>query len=152
MTDQVNFGDELVSPEEKTRRVGAVFSSVARRYDMMNDLMSMGLHRAWKAFTLLRADLRPGQRVLDIAGGTGDLAQAFARKVGSSGLVVHTDINPTGVVPKGPDLANWGEPHGRESLGGRPFGDGTPPDPPPEDERVPTAHNPHVGDDGLVHA
>ena len=64
---------------------------------------------------------------------------------------VHTDINPTGVVPKGPDLANWGEPHGREALGGRPFGDGTPPGPPSEDERVPTAHNPHVGPDGLVH-
>ena len=65
---------------------------------------------------------------------------------------VHTDINPTGVVPKGPDLANWAHPHGRASLGGRPFGDGTPPGPPPVGERVPTAHNPHIGANGLVHA
>lgn len=64
---------------------------------------------------------------------------------------VHRDINPTGVVPKGPDLSGWAEPHGRESLGGRPFGDGTPPGPPSEGERVPTTHNPHVGPDGLVH-
>ncbi len=63
---------------------------------------------------------------------------------------VHGDINPTGVVPLGPDLSGWMEPHGREALGGRPFGDGTPPGPPPEGERVPTAHNPHVGADGLV--
>ena len=62
---------------------------------------------------------------------------------------VHRDINPTGIVPAGPDLAGWAEPHGRESLGGRPFGDGFPPGPPPEGERVPTAHNPHVGEDGL---
>jgi putative glutathione S-transferase len=64
---------------------------------------------------------------------------------------VHRDINPTGVVPAGPDLSGWAEPHGRESLGGNPFGEGTPPGPPPEGERVPTAHNPHVGTDGLVH-
>jgi putative glutathione S-transferase len=64
---------------------------------------------------------------------------------------VHHDINPTAVVPGGPDLSGWAEPHGREVLGGRPFGDGTPPGPPPEDERVPSAHNPHVGEDGLVH-
>ena len=64
---------------------------------------------------------------------------------------VHTDINPPGVVPAGPDLAGWAQPHGRQALGGRPFGDGTPPGPPPEGERVPTAHNPHVGPDGLVH-
>ncbi len=61
---------------------------------------------------------------------------------------VHRDINPTGVVPKGPDLSGWGEPHGREELGGRPFGDGTPPGPPPEGERVPTAHNPTSGRTG----
>ena len=64
---------------------------------------------------------------------------------------VHRDINPTGVVPAGPDLSGWAHPHGRESLGGRPFGDGTPPGPPPAVERVPTDHNPHVGSDGLVH-
>lgn len=63
---------------------------------------------------------------------------------------VHRDINPTGVVPAGPDLSGWATPHGRESFGGRPFGDGTPPGPPPEGERVPTAHNPHVGADGMV--
>jgi len=73
--------------------VRGVFDSVAPRYDLMNDLMSMGLHRAWKAFTVLCADVRPGHRVLDIAGGTGDLAKAFARKAGSGGMVVHTDIN-----------------------------------------------------------
>jgi putative glutathione S-transferase len=65
--------------------------------------------------------------------------------------VVHRDINPTGVVPAGPDLSGWAQPHGRESLGGTPFGDGTPPGPPPQGERVPTASNPHVGEDGLVH-
>ena len=90
---QTHFGFESVDEREKARRVRGVFDSVAPRYDIMNDLMSLGLHRAWKAYTLLVADVRPGQRVLDIAGGTGDLAQAFARKVGSEGLVVHTDIN-----------------------------------------------------------
>ena len=70
-----------------------VFDSVAPRYDLMNDLMSIGLHRAWKAYTVMVANVREGQRVLDIAGGTGDLALAFARKVGASGQVVHTDIN-----------------------------------------------------------
>jgi demethylmenaquinone methyltransferase/2-methoxy-6-polyprenyl-1,4-benzoquinol methylase len=89
-----HFGFESVDEREKARRVRSVFDSVAPRYDMMNDLMSLGLHRAWKAYTVLAADVRPGHRVLDLAGGTGDLAQAFARKVGSAGLVVHTDINP----------------------------------------------------------
>jgi len=88
-----HFGFQTVEEREKARRVRGVFDSVAPRYDLMNDLMSMGLHRAWKAYTVLCADLRPGQRVLDIAGGTGDLAQAFARKVGPTGMVVHTDIN-----------------------------------------------------------
>ena len=64
---------------------------------------------------------------------------------------VHRDINPTGIVPAGPDLSGWGAPHDRERLGGSPFGDGTPPGPPPQGERVPTAHNPHIGADGLVH-
>jgi demethylmenaquinone methyltransferase / 2-methoxy-6-polyprenyl-1,4-benzoquinol methylase len=73
--------------------VRGVFDSVASKYDVMNDLMSMGLHRAWKAYTVAVANLREGQSVLDIAGGTGDLARAFARKVGASGLVVHSDIN-----------------------------------------------------------
>ena len=88
-----HFGYQSVDEREKASRVRSVFDSVAPRYDMMNDLMSLGLHRAWKAYTVLVADVRPGQRVLDLAGGTGDLAQAFARKVGDSGLVVHTDIN-----------------------------------------------------------
>jgi len=93
MTKQVNFGDELVSPEEKTRRVGRVFSSVARRYDLMNDLMSGGLHRLWKQFTLSQTGLREGHRALDVAGGTGDLAAGMARQVGDTGLVVLSDIN-----------------------------------------------------------
>lgn len=90
---QTHFGYQSVDEKEKARRVRSVFDSVAPRYDVMNDLMSLGLHRAWKAYTVMVADLRPGQRVLDLAGGTGDLARAFARKVGSGGLVVHTDIN-----------------------------------------------------------
>jgi demethylmenaquinone methyltransferase/2-methoxy-6-polyprenyl-1,4-benzoquinol methylase len=90
---QTHFGYQSVDEKEKARRVRGVFDSVAPRYDVMNDLMSLGLHRAWKAYTVMVADLRPGQRVLDLAGGTGDLAQAFARKVGRDGLVVHTDIN-----------------------------------------------------------
>jgi len=90
---ETHFGFESVDEREKARKVRGVFDSVAPRYDVMNDLMSLGLHRAWKAFTVLCADVRPGHRVLDIAGGTGDLAQAFARKVGSTGQVVHTDIN-----------------------------------------------------------
>ncbi|HEX7889002.1 MAG TPA: bifunctional demethylmenaquinone methyltransferase/2-methoxy-6-polyprenyl-1,4-benzoquinol methylase UbiE [Ramlibacter sp.] len=88
-----HFGFETVDERDKARKVRGVFDSVAPRYDVMNDLMSMGLHRAWKAFTVLVADVRPGHRVLDLAGGTGDLAQAFAKKAGSEGLVVHTDIN-----------------------------------------------------------
>jgi len=90
---ETHFGFQTVDEREKGRRVRSVFDSVAPSYDVMNDLMSLGLHRAWKAYTVLVADLKPGQRVLDIAGGTGDLAQAFAQKVGSSGMVVHTDIN-----------------------------------------------------------
>ena len=88
-----HFGFETVDEREKARRVRGVFDSVAPSYDLMNDLMSLGMHRAWKAYTNLVANLQPGQRVLDIAGGTGDLSQAFARKVGPSGVVVHTDIN-----------------------------------------------------------
>ena len=72
-----------------------MFDSVAPRYDLMNDLLSGGLHRAWKAYTVAVANVRPGDRVLDIAGGTGDLARAFAGQVGERGLVVHTDINET---------------------------------------------------------
>ena len=88
-----HFGFEQVDEQDKARRVRGVFDSVAPKYDLMNDLMSMGLHRAWKAYTVLAANLRPGDHVLDIAGGTGDLALAFAKKVGPTGRVVHTDIN-----------------------------------------------------------
>jgi demethylmenaquinone methyltransferase/2-methoxy-6-polyprenyl-1,4-benzoquinol methylase len=88
-----HFGFEQIDEAEKARRVRGVFDSVAPRYDLMNDLMSAGLHRAWKAYAVAVADVRPGQRVLDLAGGTGDLARAFARKVGDGGVVVHTDIN-----------------------------------------------------------
>ncbi len=88
-----HFGFRTVDEAEKAKHVRGVFDSVAPKYDLMNDLMSMGLHRAWKAFTVLVANLREGDQVLDIAGGTGDLALAFSKKVGKSGRVVHTDIN-----------------------------------------------------------
>lgn len=88
-----HFGFQSVDEREKASRVRGVFDSVAPKYDLMNDLMSMGLHRAWKAYTVMVANLREGDQVLDIAGGTGDLSQAFAKKVGANGNVVHTDIN-----------------------------------------------------------
>ena len=88
-----HFGFKSVDESEKARHVRGVFDSVASRYDVMNDLMSMGLHRLWKAYTVTVANVQEGQRVLDIAGGTGDLALAFAGKVGKTGCVVHTDIN-----------------------------------------------------------
>jgi demethylmenaquinone methyltransferase/2-methoxy-6-polyprenyl-1,4-benzoquinol methylase len=88
-----HFGYQSVDEADKARHVRGVFDSVAPKYDVMNDLMSGGLHRAWKAFTVLVADVQEGDAVLDIAGGTGDLAMAFAKKVGKSGQVVHTDIN-----------------------------------------------------------
>ncbi len=88
-----HFGYQTVDEAQKAARVRGVFDSVAQKYDIMNDLMSGGLHRAWKAYTVAVAGVRPGDRVLDIAGGTGDLARAFAKAVGPSGLVVHTDIN-----------------------------------------------------------
>jgi len=88
-----DFGFKTVDEQDKARRVRGVFDSVASKYDVMNDLMSMGMHRAWKAYTVMVANLQAGQQVLDIAGGTGDMAQAFAKQVGSTGCVVHTDIN-----------------------------------------------------------
>jgi demethylmenaquinone methyltransferase/2-methoxy-6-polyprenyl-1,4-benzoquinol methylase len=93
MTEPTYFGYERVTPDEKSRRVRGVFDSVARRYDLMNDLMSAGLHRGWKRFTVELSGVREGARVLDLAGGTGDLAARFARRVGHTGMVVHTDIN-----------------------------------------------------------
>jgi demethylmenaquinone methyltransferase/2-methoxy-6-polyprenyl-1,4-benzoquinol methylase len=80
MTENVNFGEELVSPEEKTRRVGQVFSSVARRYDLMNDLMSGGMHRLWKDRFVARVKPRAGEEILDMAGGTGDVAFRMAKR------------------------------------------------------------------------
>ena len=88
-----HFGFETVSESDKARRVRGVFDTVADKYDVMNDVMSLGLHRVWKAYTVAVANVRPGDRVLDIAAGTGDLAGAFARRVGPTGLVLHTDIN-----------------------------------------------------------
>jgi demethylmenaquinone methyltransferase/2-methoxy-6-polyprenyl-1,4-benzoquinol methylase len=95
MTNSIktHFGFEQVAEAEKARRVAQVFDSVAQRYDLMNDLMSGGMHRLWKSFTLARSGVREGSRVLDVAGGTGDLSLAFARKVGKTGQVWLTDIN-----------------------------------------------------------
>lgn len=90
---RTHFGFSTVAEDEKASRVADVFHSVAQRYDLMNDLMSLGLHRAWKAFAIDQAALRPGMRVLDVAGGTADLARAFARRVGPTGQVWLTDIN-----------------------------------------------------------
>ena len=90
---RTHFGFQSVNEQDKARRVRSVFDSVASNYDVMNDLMSAGMHRAWKAYTVLVANVKPGHHVLDIAGGTGDLARAFAPKVGATGQVVHTDIN-----------------------------------------------------------
>ena len=83
-----HFGYQSVDERDKARRVRGVFDSVAGKYDLMNDLMSGGLHRLWKAYTVFVADLHEGQRVLDIASGTGDLARAFAKKVGSTGPIL----------------------------------------------------------------
>jgi demethylmenaquinone methyltransferase/2-methoxy-6-polyprenyl-1,4-benzoquinol methylase len=91
--DKTHFGYETVAEHEKAQRVADVFDSVAQRYDLMNDLMSGGLHRLWKAFAIAKSGVREGWRVLDVAGGTGDLALAFAGKVGRSGQVWLTDIN-----------------------------------------------------------
>ncbi|MCP5090070.1 MAG: bifunctional demethylmenaquinone methyltransferase/2-methoxy-6-polyprenyl-1,4-benzoquinol methylase UbiE [Gammaproteobacteria bacterium] len=91
--DKTHFGYQSVPTGEKAERVRDVFDSVASRYDLMNDLMSAGLHRLWKRFTIDQAGIRPGHIVLDLAGGTGDLARAFAGKVGKDGHVVLADIN-----------------------------------------------------------
>ena len=88
-----HFGFESVDERDKARKVRSVFDSVAPKYDLMNDVMSMGLHRIWKAYTQTVANVREGFQVLDIAGGTGDLSLGFAPKVGKTGRVVHTDIN-----------------------------------------------------------
>ena len=88
-----DFGYQKIPEDEKSERVAGVFDSVAPRYDLMNDLMSGGLHRWWKRFAVEASGVRPGERVLDVAGGTGDLARLFVRRVGATGEVVVTDIN-----------------------------------------------------------
>ncbi len=94
MSDKTtHFGFQTVDEELKQKKVAEVFSSVAQKYDVMNDIMSFGLHRVWKHFTIQVSDVREGDRVLDVAGGTADLSLAFARKVGRSGQVWLTDIN-----------------------------------------------------------
>ncbi|TWG83904.1 demethylmenaquinone methyltransferase /2-octaprenyl-6-methoxy-1,4-benzoquinone methylase [Cupriavidus gilardii J11] len=90
---ETHFGFEKVDETEKAGKVAGVFHSVASKYDLMNDLMSAGMHRLWKVFTIAQAGVRPGFRVLDIAGGTGDLAKAFAKQAGPTGQVWLTDIN-----------------------------------------------------------
>src|SRR5258708_36593178 len=92
---KVDFGYEKVAWADKAGRVRSVFASVAGKYDLMNDLMSFGVHRLWKQFTLSLTGLRPGQRALDVAGGTGDLALGMVRQVGKEGRVVLSDINPS---------------------------------------------------------
>jgi demethylmenaquinone methyltransferase/2-methoxy-6-polyprenyl-1,4-benzoquinol methylase len=91
--ETTHFGYRQVPETEKASRVGEVFDSVASRYDLMNDLMSAGLHRVWKAFTIAQAAIRPGMKVLDVAGGTADLSREFARRAGPTGEVWLTDIN-----------------------------------------------------------
>ncbi len=91
MMDKVNFGDALVTPQEKTRRVGGVFTSVAKSYDVMNDLMSGGMHRLWKDRFVAKVKPRPGEQILDMAGGTGDIAFRMAKR---GALVTVSDINP----------------------------------------------------------
>ena len=108
MSDQTHFGYRQVSPEEKTRRVRGVFDSVAGRYDLMNDLMSLGMHRAWKRFAVAASGVRPGASVLDVAGGTADLASLFAARVGAAGSIVLTDINAAMLAAGRDRLVNEG--------------------------------------------
>ncbi|MBX2825121.1 MAG: bifunctional demethylmenaquinone methyltransferase/2-methoxy-6-polyprenyl-1,4-benzoquinol methylase UbiE [Gammaproteobacteria bacterium] len=91
--DKTHFGYETIDADDKVKRVGEVFDSVATRYDVMNDLMSFGIHRLWKHVTIEHSGVRAGQTVLDLAGGTGDLAEKFVHRVGAEGLVVLADIN-----------------------------------------------------------
>jgi len=93
MSGKTHFGYQEIDETKKAHKVAGVFDSVAPNYDLMNDLMSAGMHRAWKAFTIALAGVRPGERVLDVASGSGDLASAFARRVGAGGEVWLTDIN-----------------------------------------------------------
>ncbi len=113
---KTHFGYQQVNPQEKSRRVGDVFRSVAPRYDLMNDLMSFGIHRLWKRFTLELAGVRPGQQVLDLAGGTGDLAIKFSRRVGDNGRVVLADINEAMLAEGRDRLVDAGCAHNTETA------------------------------------
>ncbi len=93
MTETTHFGYQEIPLEEKQRRVGEVFSSVATRYDIMNDVMSLGMHRLWKPFAVAASGARRGHKALDLAGGTGDISTLLSKKVGPTGQVVLTDIN-----------------------------------------------------------
>ena len=90
-----DFGFKKVSESEKTEKVGKVFDSVSKNYDLMNDLMSMGIHRFWKKYALMHTGLSEGMKALDVAGGTGDLAESLAKQVGKTGSVILSDINPS---------------------------------------------------------
>ena len=125
---QTHFGFQSVEEKDKAKHVRGVFDSVAPKYDIMNDLMSMGLHRAWKAYTVMVANVQEGAQVLDIAGGTGDLALAFAKKVGKTGRVVHTDINEAmlregrdRLINAGCGVANHGMRCGKTTVSRQPF-------------------------------
>ena len=110
MNNTTHFGYQTVDEDDKVHKVAGVFHSVAAKYDVMNDLMSGGLHRLWKAFTIAQAGVRPGFKVLDIAGGTGDLAKAFAAKAGPSGEVWLSDINESMLRVGRDRLLNNGQP------------------------------------------
>lgn len=124
-----DFGYERVRREDKARRVRGVFDSVADNYDLMNDLMSGGVHRLWKRFALSLTGLRPGQVALDVAGGTGDIALGLARQVGTQGLVVLTDINAAMLAHGRDHLIDAGHIRGVEFVQANaeqlPFADGS---------------------------
>lgn len=103
-----HFGYQSIPADEKTARVGSVFRSVASRYDVMNDLMSFGLHRLWKRIAIARCNVRPNQTVLDLAGGTGDLTRSLTKQVGKEGLVVLADINESMLTKGRERLINAG--------------------------------------------
>src|SRR5581483_430112 len=123
-----HFGYEKVPVAEKQARVREVFSSVAGRYDLMNDLMSFGIHRLWKRFVIDLAGVRAGEKVLDVAGGTGDLSREFRRQVGAQGLVVLSDINAAMLAEGHARLADKGVldvPLAQANAEKLPFADGT---------------------------
>ena len=116
MDTKTHFGYQQVSPEEKTRKVKAVFDSVSKNYDLMNDLMSLGVHRLWKRYAIGCLRLQPGFYVLDLAGGTGDLTQAIHQKVGVKGKVILSDINVSMLKCGQNRLINKGLVHGIDII------------------------------------